>query len=194
MNERAEEWVSPTLLAYRIKLHFLRRKKGIILMHEKGALPYAMSRRNIVNQVAEWVEDIIQDTDIELVDVEYIKEHQGWVLRVFLDKPDGIDVEDCREVSEVLSDKLDEEDPIPGSYSLEVSSPGLERPLKKESDYLRFTGRLANIRTYSGIHGRKKFEGILKGLRDDNVLLEFEGETIEIPLELIAKARLAVEF
>jgi ribosome maturation factor RimP len=94
----------------------------------------------------------------------------------------------------VLDKKLDEEDPIRGSYSLEVSSPGLERPLKKAKDFQRFAGRLAEIRTYSGVYGRKKFKGILQGLRDDQVLLEFEGEVIEIPLDLIAKANLALEF
>src|SRR5690606_31617296 len=110
------------------------------------------------------------------------------------DKPGGITIDDCQAVSLVLDKKLDEEDPIRGSYSLEVSSPGLERPLKKAKDFQRFAGRLAEIRTYSGVYGRKKFKGILQGLRDNQVLLEFEGEVIEIPLDLIAKANLALEF
>ena len=153
-----------------------------------------MSRANIVQLVEGWVEDIIQGSELELVEVEYVKEPSGWVLRVFLDKPTGVDLEDCRGVSEILDKKLDEEDPIPGSYSLEVSSPGLERPLKKLRDYERFTGRAVLIRTYQGLHGRKRFNGILRGLREQVVLLEWEGEIIEIPLELIAKANLAVEF
>lgn len=152
-----------------------------------------MSGLNIVKMVTDWTEEIIEGSDLELVDVEYVKEPAGWVLRVFLDKPAGIDLEDCRKVSEVLDKKLDEEDPIPGPYSLEVSSPGLERPLKKAADYERFAGRKVNLRTYSGIHGRKHFEGVLEGLKGDNVLLKWEGETIEIPLELIAKANLALE-
>ena len=118
-----------------------------------------MSRLNVVELVTAWVEEIIQDSDLELVDVEYVKEHTGWILRVFLDKPDGIDLEDCRGVSEALDKKLDEADPISGAYSLEVSSPGLERPLKKTRDYERFAGRQVQIRTYSGIHGRKRFAG-----------------------------------
>jgi len=153
-----------------------------------------MSRQNIEELVSGWVEDIVADQEIELVDVEYVKEQRGWVLRVFLDKPGGITIDDCQAVSLVLDKKLDEEDPIRGSYSLEVSSPGLERPLKKAKDFQRFAGRLAEIRTYSGVYGRKKFKGILQGLRDDQVLLEFEGEVIEIPLDLIAKANLALEF
>jgi len=152
-----------------------------------------VSRINIVTLVSQWVEEIIQGSDLELVDVEYVKEHSTWVLRVYLDKPDGIDLEDCQRVSQALDLKLDAEDPIPGAYSLEVSSPGLERPLKKASDYQRFKGRLVKIRTYSGLHGRKRFEGILEGLRDENVVLKWEGDTIEIPLELVAKANLAMD-
>lgn len=152
-----------------------------------------MSRVHIEKLVADWTQEIVEMTELELVDVEYVKEPSGWVLRVFIDKPGGVDLEDCRQVSEALDLKLDEEDPIPGSYCLEVSSPGLERPLKKPSDYQRFAGRKAQIRTYSALHGRKRFEGILAGLAGDNVLLEWEGETIEIPLELIAKANLALE-
>ena len=153
-----------------------------------------MSRQNIEELVSGWVEEIVADQEIELVDVEYVKEQRGWVLRVFLDKPGGITIDDCQAVSLVLDKKLDEEDPIRGSYSLEVSSPGVERPFKKAKDFQRFAGRLAEIRTYSGVYGRKKFKGILQGLRDDQVLLEFEGEVIEIPLDLIAKANLALEF
>ncbi len=153
-----------------------------------------MRKTNLVSQVALWVEEIIADGPIELVDVEYVKEAHGWVLRVFLDKPGGIDVEDCRSVSEVLSDVLDREDPIPGPYSLEVSSPGLERPLKKESDYVRFAGRLANIRTYQAINGQKNFQGTLMGIEDGKVLIEIDGEASAIPLDMISKARLAVEF
>ena len=152
-----------------------------------------MSRRTIEATVAEWVEEIVAGSDLELVDVEYVKEHESWILRVFLDKPGGIDLDDCQSVSQILDQKLDEEDPIPGSYSLEVSSPGLERPLKKEADFQRFVGRSVEIRTYRGIHGRKRFTGMLEGLQDQNVLLKWEGETIEIPLELIAKANLAME-
>jgi len=94
----------------------------------------------------------------------------------------------------VLSDVLDREDPIPGPYSLEVSSPGLERPLKKESDYVRFAGRLANIRTYQAINGQKNFQGTLMGIEDGKVLIEIDGEATAIPLDMISKARLAVEF
>lgn len=158
----------------------------------KGAVR-PVGRVNIVALVTEWVEEIIEGSDLELVDVEYVKEQTGWILRVFLDKPDGIDLEDCQWVSGLLDKKLDGEDPIPGAYSLEVSSPGLERPLKKATDYERFAGRKVQLRTYSGIYGHKRFEGTLLGLQGDKVLLKWDGETIEIPLELVAKANLAME-
>ena len=153
-----------------------------------------MNKNMLVAQVAEWVESIVKDSEIELVDVEYVKEPHGWVLRVFLDKPGGIDLQDCQSVSEVLSDILDQEDPIPGPYSLEVSSPGLERPLKKESDYKRFAGRLVNIRTYSAVDGRKSFQGTLLGLSEGQVQVEVDGTVYAIPLDLISKAQVAVEF
>lgn len=152
-----------------------------------------MSRVHIEKLVTDWTRDIVGGTELELVEVEYVKEPSGWILRVYIDKPGGVDLEDCRQVSEALDQKLDEEDPIPGPYFLEVSSPGLERPLKKRSDYERFAGRLVQIRTFSALHGRKRFEGVLGGLNGENVVLEWEGETIEIPLELISKANLALE-
>ncbi len=152
-----------------------------------------VGRVDIVALVTEWVENIIEESNLELVDVEYVKEHTGWILRVFLDKTEGIDLEDCQWVSGLLDQKLDDEDPIPGTYSLEVSSPGLERPLKKTTDYERFAGRKVQLRTYSGIYGHKRFEGMLLGLQGDQVLLKWDGETIEIPLELVSKANLAVE-
>ncbi len=154
----------------------------------------AVSRRvHIEKLVTEWTQEIVEGTELELVDVEYVKEPSGWILRVFIDKPEGVDLEDCRQVSEALDQRLDEADPIPGPYFLEVSSPGLERPLKKRSDFERFAGRKVKIRTYSAFNGRKRFEAVLAGLQGDNVVLEWEGETIEIPLELIAKANLALE-
>lgn len=153
-----------------------------------------MSRKNIEELVSGWVEGILAEGELELVDVEYKKEQQGWVLRVFLDKPGGINIEDCQQVSRLLDEKLDLEDPIPGAYSLEVSSPGIERPLTKARDYERFAGRLAEIRTYNGLYGRKRFQGVLQGLQGEKVLMDFEGETIEIPLQLIAKANLAPDF
>lgn len=153
-----------------------------------------MNKQQIEQLVSNWTEEIITQTNIELVDVEYVREGQDWFLRVFLDKDGGIDVEDCREISIKLSDLLDEADPIPNSYLLEVSSPGLERPLKKETDFVKYVGSLVNVRTYQAIDGRKEFQGELLGIEANVVKIEEDQHQWEIPYDQIAKARLAVEF
>ncbi len=153
-----------------------------------------MKKPNVEALVGTWVEELLAGSERELVDVEFVKEGPNWVLRVLLDKPDGIDIEDCQEVSMALSERLDEEDPIPQAYSLEVSSPGLERPLKKASDYQRFVGETVNLRTYSAVDGRKKFTGTLLGLEEGMVRLELESGPIAIPFDQVAKANLHVEF
>ncbi|NLY11460.1 MAG: ribosome maturation factor RimP [Firmicutes bacterium] len=153
-----------------------------------------MSRNQIEQLVISLAQKVVASTDKEIVDVEYVKEGSQWVLRVYIDKPGGVDLDDCSEINDALNEVLDEVDPIPGSYTLEVSSPGLERPLKKEQDYVRFAGRLVNVRTYSPINSKKEFEGILLGLEDNVVRLKINGELVDIPLEKIAKARLAIEF
>jgi ribosome maturation factor RimP len=131
---------------------------------------------------------------MELVDVVFRREAQGWVLRLFLDKPGGVTLEDCREVSEQLSDLLDVEEVIDHPYALEVSSPGLDRVLKTAQDFTRFAGRLARIQTAAPINGQRRFHGRLEGYRDGMVVLRQEqGPSLLIPLEAIAKARLEVE-
>ena len=159
-----------------------------------------MKKANVEELVTEWVEEYLLTSHQkngkirELVDVEFVKEGPHWVLRIFLDRPDGIDIEDCQEVSTALSQRLDDEDPIPQAYSLEVSSPGLERPLKKIEDFQRFSGERVQIKTYRAEAGRKKFIGVLLGLADDNVELELDDEKITIPWDNIAKANLFPEF
>lgn len=153
-----------------------------------------MKKKNVEELVAAWTEEIIDGTDRELVDVEFVKEGSDWVLRVFLDKPGGIDVEDCRTVSQSLSERLDDNDPIPNAYSLEVSSPGLERPLKKDEDFVRFTGKKIHIKGFSPIDGKKELQGTLQGFEDGIVRLMVGKKLLEVPKEQIAKAHLAVEF
>lgn len=153
-----------------------------------------MRKPQIESLTASVVEGIVEDTDVFLVEVEYVKEGPQWVLRVYIDRPQGIDIDDCRRVSLAVSEKLDELDPIPEAYSLEVSSPGLERPLKTEREYTLFMGRRVNIKTYAPVEGRKAFEGTLRGLREGVVEIEENDGIVAIPLDRIAKARLAVEF
>jgi ribosome maturation factor RimP len=135
---------------------------------------------------------------LELVEVEYVKEGKSWFLRVYIDKETGVDIEDCGNVSEKLSEKLDEVDPIPQNYFLEVSSPGAERPLKKEKDFLKAIGKNVYIKTYEPILDEKEFEGILTSFDGKEVTLEVRiktrKKTIVIPFEKVAKARLAITF
>lgn len=127
-----------------------------------------MAKKRVEDIVAELVQPIVDALSFELVDVEFIKEGVYWYLRVYIDKPGRIAIDDCQAVSEQLSDKLDETDPIKQSYILEVSSPG-ERPLKKERDYERFKGEIVEIKLYQPLNGKKVFEGELLGLVEDRV-------------------------
>lgn len=155
-----------------------------------------------MSKVTEVVEElaapICQELDIELVEIEYVKEGKSWFLRVFIDKELGVDIEDCGLVSERLSEKLDEVDPIPHNYFLEVSSPGAERPLKKQKDFEKALGKNILVKTYEPINGEKSFEGILLEFDGQQITLEMKmktrKETIEIPYEKVAAARLAVTF
>ena len=122
-----------------------------------------MSKKEVYEQKAEaLLLPIIEANNFELVDVEYVKEGSNWYLRAYIDKEGGISVDDCEVVSRAFSDKLDEEDFIDDAYIMEVSSPGLGRPLKKEKDYKRSMGKELEIRTYRAINREKEFYGILK--------------------------------
>jgi len=130
----------------------------------------------------------------ELVGVEYLTGYQGGnLLRVYIDSDQGIKMEDCSRVSHQLSGVLDVEDPIQAEYNLEVSSPGMDRPLFEEEHFERFTGHQANIRLAHGIGSRRRYKGLLKGIEDGNVLLEVEDELISLPLDSISEARLVPE-
>lgn len=131
---------------------------------------------------------------LELVDVVYVTENGQRILRVYIDKPGGINIEDCTEVSRELSAALDVHDPIPERYTLEVSSPGLDRPLVKESDYVRFAGRKARIYTKEAVEGRRNFKAVIEGAQGGKALLiDSEGRHWEIPFTNIEKARLEIE-
>jgi ribosome maturation factor RimP len=152
----------------------------------------------VTEVVAELVSPIVTAAGLELVDVEYIKEGREWFLRVYIDKDGGVDIEECGLVSEKLSEKLDELDPIPHNYFLEVSSPGAERPLKKEKDFEKSIGKNILLKTYEAIDGEKSFEGTLLEFSNDIVKIEIKIKTrkkiMEIPYDKVASARLAVTF
>ncbi len=151
--------------------------------------------RKTADIVYQMVEPIVAELNLELVDVEYVKEGGQYILRVFIDRPDGITLDDCQHVSVRLSNILDEQDPIPDSYTLEVSSPGIDRPLKKDADFVRFANHKIDISTYAPVYGKKKkFTGELIGLVDGKVVVEVDGDRLEIPRDQISQVRLAVEF
>ncbi|MBX9972445.1 ribosome maturation factor RimP [Cytobacillus oceanisediminis] len=152
----------------------------------------------VTETVEQLVTPIVDELNLELVDIEYVKEGKDWFLRVFIDKETGVDIEECGMVSERLSEKLDAEDPIPYNYFLEVSSPGAERPLKKDSDFVKAVGKNVFVKTYEPIDGEKTFEGVLTQFDGETVTVEVKIKTrnkrIEIPYEKVANARLAVVF
>ena len=150
-----------------------------------------LKTREIVKKICEQVTGSLS---LELVDVEYVKEGGSWYLRVYIDKPDGINHEDCQAVSYKLGELLDTEDHIPHSYILEVSSPGIERPLKKPEDYVRFRGRKVRAVTFQPVDGQKEFIGELAGLEDDKVIIIVSGKQVVLPQEYVAKVRLEADF
>jgi ribosome maturation factor RimP len=148
----------------------------------------------LLGEVRQIVEPILQSQGLELVDLEYQREAQGWVLRFYIDRQGGVTVEDCAEVSRELGAVLEVHDLIANPYLLEVSSPGLTRPLKKREDFNKYRNHLIKVKTFEPIEGRRNFKGILLGLEDEKVRLEMEGQSYEIPFRGIAKANLEFEF
>ena len=155
-----------------------------------------MSKREIYEQKTEAIlMPIVEEHGFELVDVEYVKEAGTWYLRAYIDKPGGITVDDCEVVSRRLSDILDEKDYIEEAYILEVSSPGLGRPLKKEKDFKRSLGEEVDVRTYRMIEKQKEFTGLLKDYDDATVTIEMEDGTLKtFEKSDIALIRLAFDF
>lgn len=154
-----------------------------------------MSRREeYEKQTEELLEPIVAEQGFELVDVEYVKEAGNWYLRGYIDKPGGITVNDCEAVSRAFSDKLDENDFIEDSYIMEISSPGLDRPLKKEKDFARSMGKLVEIRTYRPIEKQKEFCGILNAYDESSVTINEDGQLRTFDKKDIALIRLAIEF
>lgn len=177
-------------------LFFVVRKHnwGLEILRKKGIT--VLSKRESYEQRTEAILlPILEKHGFSLWDVEYVKEGGNWYLRAYIDKPDGIGVNDCEVVSRELSDILDEEDYIEGSYILEVSSPGLGRPLKKDRDFERSMGEEVEIRTYRMIDRTKEFRGILKAYDKDSVTIEME-DSREKTFEKseIALVRLAFDF
>ena len=147
-------------------------------------------RNKIEEQVETLMQKILEGTEFELVDVEYVKE-RDWYLRVFVDKDGGVDLDDCKILSDKLGELLDKESVMDGAYILEMSSPGLDRVLKKDRDFVREIGKTVDVTLYAPIDGKKLFTGVLEG-RDEK-FLKLAG--IEpLPREKIAQVRLHIDF
>ncbi|KRM08329.1 hypothetical protein FC89_GL001668 [Liquorilactobacillus ghanensis DSM 18630] len=155
---------------------------------------------SVVEKVTDLVEPILAEHHFELVDLEFVKEGKSWYLRVFIDKIGGINIEECALISDILSEKLDAQDPdlIPQAYYLEVSSPGAERPLKTERDLQRSLNKYIHVSLYQPLDGRKVYEGDLIEITSDYLVLAIMQKQrqlkLKIPRKQIAKTRLAIKF
>ena len=151
-----------------------------------------------MNKLQSLVEPVVTGQGYELVDVEFKNELGSWVLRVYIDNPraeGGVGLDDCAQVSRELSAVLDVEDAVPGHYSLEVSSPGLNRPLKKEADFARFLGKKAKIRTRHPVgESRRNFSGTLVEVAGGKVKIDVGDQVCEVPVDDVEKANLVYEF
>jgi ribosome maturation factor RimP len=131
---------------------------------------------------------------MELVEVEYRREAKGWILRLYIDKEGGVTIDDCTHMSQEIERSLDVEDFIWAPYTLEVSSPGLTRPLKSEKDFIKYQNHLIKVKTFDPIGSRRRFKGKLLGVSESAIEIEVEGEIIHIPFTNVAKANLEIDF
>lgn len=155
------------------------------------------SREELVTQLSSLIEPLLAREGYELVAIEVAGSGPRTILRLFLDKPGGVTLDDCASVSEAVDAMLDVEDPFESSYTLEVSSPGLDRPLRKLADFQRFAGKRAKLKTFGPIEGagtRKVFEGTLLGLDGDRIRIEVDGTPYAVPHASVAKANLVFVF
>ena len=151
-----------------------------------------MRKVPVTESVAEFIEPSLLAKGFELVDVEFKKEGKTWVLRILIDKEDGVNLEDCQNLSHLVGDLIEVEDIIESVYTLEVSSPGLNRVLKKEKDFIKFVGKKICVLCHAPLNGRKKFTGNLTGFKEQAIHLEMDGQPYTIHLNRVAKANLVV--
>ena len=154
-----------------------------------------MNKKEVLKSVKNICETIALDLNYELVDVEYVKETGSYFLRIYVDKPGGINLDDCQAMSVAVSEKLDDNDPFKEAYYLEVSSPGLDRPLKTDKDLKRNLGKDIEISLYKPLNNRKAYEGKLEDFNNlEIIILDEANNTYKIPKELISIIKLAIKF
>ncbi|MEW8973475.1 MAG: ribosome maturation factor RimP [Tissierellaceae bacterium] len=154
-----------------------------------------LSRQEIIKIVREISDVVADELGYELVDVEYVKEHGDYYLRIYIYRDEGIGLDDCQKMSQIISERLDDKDPIPDAYYLEVSSPGLDRPLKTDRDLERNLNKNIEIKLYKAIDNKKLYEGELQGYNEKEIrILDYNDKEIVIPREAISLVRLAIKF
>ena len=140
------------------------------------------------------IEPIVSSEGMELVDIDYLRESHGWVLRLYVDTPTGVSIDHCARLSRQLGDVLDVKDIVPHPYTLEVSSPGLNRILKKEKDFIAYRGETITVKTSEPVEQRRKFQGKLLECTEGTITLETDNSNVHIPLSLIARAQIKYQF
>lgn len=150
-------------------------------------------REDILARVRAISEPIIAREGIELLDLELLGSGRRSILRFVIDKPGGVNLDDCSNVSRAVEGALEVDDPLDNSYQLEVSSPGLDRPLTKPEHYARYAGQKVTVKTFAPVENRRSFTGTLKGLTEDQVVLDVDGREQRLPLTQVAKANLKFE-
>ena len=153
-----------------------------------------MQTKDILKKVTEYISPFIAQNNYEIVDLEYLKEGSNYYLRIFVDKKGGFTINDCEVLSRYIEKLLDKDDIIQNAYILEVCSPGAERPLKKESDFLKYKGRHVYIKLYSPINNQKEFEGELLGLIDNQIVIKQDDEELKFNKKDVAICRLCIVF
>ena len=148
----------------------------------------------VTELVWQLAEPVVQEHGCSVWDVEYVREGGEWFLRVYIDKPDGVNITDCEAISRALDPILDEKDPIPDSYNFEVCSAGIERVLKRESDFRRFLGSAVTVRLYTPKNGAKEYTGTLTAWENGDVTLDCEGQLRTFTKSEVAQARLHADF
>ncbi len=166
-----------------------REGRAPLFLVEKGGLPM-----KITDQVASFARPIVEAHGCELWDVEYVREGSDYFLRLYIDKESGVDITDCEAISRAVDPILDEKDPIPESYHFEVCSAGLERTLKRPSDFARFLGSPITVKLYRPRNGLKEIPCVLRGYEEGRVTVEAGRETIQFEKSEVALVRLRVEF
>ncbi len=153
-----------------------------------------MSKDDLLKKLWDIGHNIVETKGFELIDVEFVKESGNWYLRYYIDKPGGVNLDDCQLISVEVSRLLDVTDPIPYSYILEVSSPGLTRPLKRDIDFQRCLGQKVVVKTYAPLDGRKTVEGVLEYFDQDNLVLQEDKGKVVIPRINVSLVHRAIEF